>query len=205
MLLTYTIYGQIEFPVDAVQNRHPLLRYGWLGFAGAAGAFFSTLEVPDRKPTVIVFIGYVLLNLMTAVCEEEMFRRIFFGVLTHAGNQFQKEKVKSAAVIVCVLFGLRHFFNLILNPGQIVTCSFQAVSTAFAGVYLLGLYLMCHSLIPVIVIHFLEDFSVTAIEMFSVRAAVDAAADISALQGVMMVAMQIPYLICGIIMIRKYL
>ena len=83
MLLTYTIYGQIEFPVDAVQNRHPLLRYGWLGFAGAAGAFFSTLEVPDRKPTVIVFIGYVLLNLMTAVCEEEMFRRIFFGVLTH--------------------------------------------------------------------------------------------------------------------------
>ena len=64
---------------------------------------------------------------------------------------------------------------------------------------------MCHSLIPVIVIHFLEDFSVTAIEMFSVRAAADAAADISALQGVMMVAMQIPYLICGIIMIRKYL
>jgi membrane protease YdiL (CAAX protease family) len=205
MLLTYAVFGQIKFPADAVSNRHPLLRYGWLGLAGAAGAFFTSMEVPDRKPTAIIFLGYILLNLMTAVCEEEMFRRMFFGVLTYDGNQFRKERVKRAAIIVCVLFGLRHFFNLILNPNQVVTCSFQAAATAFAGVYLLGLYLMCHSIIPVIVIHFMEDFSVTAIEIFSVKAVADAAADISAFQGLMMVAVQIPYLICGVIMMRKYL
>lgn len=204
LLLTYLVFGELSFPADAVSIPHPLRTYGWLGFVGAAGAFVSSFQTPDQTPTAGVVIGYVLFSLTVAVCEEEMFRRIFFGILTHEGDRFRKDRVVYAAVIVCVLFGLRHLANLLFHSGQVVTCSFQVLSTAMAGVYLLGLYLVCHSLIPVIVIHFLEDFAVTAIEMFSTSAAADASEDLTPLQGFLMAAIQIPYLICGVIMIRRY-
>ncbi|MDO4198967.1 MAG: CPBP family intramembrane metalloprotease [Erysipelotrichaceae bacterium] len=205
LLLTKIFYGTSFFDFPKVYFDKPILVYGWLGFVGAIGAFVSTLGEVDLQPTLTIFIGYVLMNLMIAISEEVVFRRLYIGLLIEDKININKKNLWFAVIVAAVIFGLRHLINLMLYPNQIVTCSFQVLSTFCAAFYLTGMYLVCGSLVPGIVIHFLEDFAVSAMEMYSSKTLLDSTLDASVFQGLGMVILQIPYVICGIVMINQYL
>ena len=204
LLFTKIVFENHSFILKKYDFKHPVIKYGWLGFVGAIGAFMSAGSAVDLHPTVTIFIGYILMNLMIAITEEVVFRKVFIGLFINKNN-LTKRRLWYAIFFSSVIFGLRHMFNLMSYSNQIVTCSFQVLSTACAAIYLTGIYLVTGSLIPGIIIHFLEDMGVTSMEMFSSKALENSMQDIKVLEGAGMVLIQIPYVICGIIMIRKYI
>lgn len=202
LVLKRAIWGKSSLKLEKADYKHTMLKFGWFGVLGAVGAFFSTMSEIDLSPKVKIFIGYILMNIMIAISEEYIFRKLILGLLLN--DSYKQRKFINIILIASVLFGLRHLFNLMFYSNQIVTCSFQAVATALSATYLIGIYFLTGNIWYGVIIHFIEDMGVTALEMFSSKAAMDSTIDIPVIQGFGIVAFQIPYLILGIIMIKKY-
>jgi membrane protease YdiL (CAAX protease family) len=146
-------------------------------------------------------IGCILMNLAVAVSEEFLFRGVILNAFLNSWKT--KRNFISAAVIAsCIIFGLRHLINLYTTPASIFATCAQVFFTFMAGTYLCAVYLRSQNIWVCILIHFLEDFSTSIWTLFSSHAAASAAADISPMAALGMIAMQIPYLIFAVLMLR---
>jgi len=96
----------------------------------------------------------VLVNtLLVGISEELMFR----GILLHGARS--RYRFWTAILIVTVLFGLIHALNGFIT-GDFGAALFQSVTAFSSGLMYMGLRLRQNSLLPVMLIHGLWDFSV---------------------------------------------
>jgi len=178
-----------------------LFTFGLLGVIGAIGAFVFSSDKVDMTPSFITMLGCILMNLAIAVSEEVIFR----GLILHSMLQAWREKknVVARSIIACsIIFGLRHLLNLITMPDTLFLTLAQVVFTFMAGTYLCAVYIRTGNIWVCIVIHFLEDFGTSVWEIFSSNAAVSAASDGTIGVAIGMIALQIPYVIFTVLMLR---
>ena len=96
----------------------------------------------------------VLVNtLLVGISEELMFR----GILLHGARS--RYRFWAAILIVSILFGLIHTLNGFIT-GEFGVALFQSVTAFSSGLMYMGLRLRQNSLLPVMLIHGLWDFSV---------------------------------------------
>ena len=96
----------------------------------------------------------VLVNtLLVGISEELMFR----GILLHGARA--RYRFWAAILIVTILFGLIHALNGFIT-GEFGPALFQSVTAFASGFMFMGLRLRQNSLLPVMLIHALWDFSV---------------------------------------------
>lgn len=178
-----------------------LFTFGLLGLIGAVGAFFFSRDVIDLSPTFTIVLSCILLNLAIAVSEEFLFRGVILNAMIRVwGNS--KSCVYRAVFVCSAIFGIRHLLNLFFTPDAVFLTCAQVVFTFMAGLYLSAVYLRTQNIWICITIHFLEDISVSIWEIFSTSAAASASADGTFGAALGMVAMQIPYVVFAILMLR---
>jgi hypothetical protein len=96
----------------------------------------------------------VLVNtLLVGISEELMFR----GILLHGARS--RYRFWTAILIVSILFGLIHALNGFIT-GDFGAALFQSVTAFSSGLMYMGLRLRQNSLLPVMLVHGLWDFSV---------------------------------------------
>lgn len=201
IVFMYCIWRTPIFSFHCTRFWKGLFSFGFLGVIGAIGAFIFSRDTVDLTPTVLTFLGCVAVNLAIAVSEEVLFRGIILNAMLRAWND--KKHSISLAVLACsVIFGVRHLLNLITMPNTIILTLAQVVFTFMAGLYLCAVFLRTQNIWICIAIHFLEDFAVSIWEIFSSNAAASASMDGSVGAALGMIALQIPYVIFAILMLR---
>lgn len=99
-------------------------------------------------------IFWILLNtLFVGISEEMMFRGLLFSGL------YKRYSYWVACLGVAVLFGLVHVLNGFIT-GDFVSGLLQAGLVAFSGLLFMAMRLGMGSIIPVIIMHWLWDFSI---------------------------------------------
>lgn len=178
-----------------------LFSFGLLGVIGAIGAFFFSRDTVDMMPSVMTLLGCILMNLAIAVSEEFIFRIVILNYMLKAWQD--KKQVLLYALIICnMIFGLRHLLNLITMPQAVYLTLAQVVFTFMAGLYLCAVYLRTRNIWICILIHFMEDFGTSVWEIFSSSTSLSASADGNIFAALGMIALQIPYVIFAILMMR---
>jgi membrane protease YdiL (CAAX protease family) len=133
-----------------VDNNRSLLLL-WLPALGIVFLLAVGLPTFSKGGQVLLF---VLVNtLLVGISEELMFR----GILLHSART--RYSLWAAIWIVSILFGLIHSLNGFLT-GEFGPALIQAVMAFFSGVMFMGLRLRQGSILPVMVVHGLWDFSV---------------------------------------------
>lgn len=201
MALMYGIWKAPIFPLGCRHFWKGLFTFGLLGVLGAAGAFVFSREPIDLAPSVSTILGCVTLNLAIAVSEEFLFRGVILHAMLQAWNQ-KKNRVMLAVIASSAIFGIRHLLNLIATPSAILLTLAQVVFTFMAGIYLCAVFLRTRNIWVCVAIHFLEDIAVSIWEILSSGAAASASADGSIGAALGMIALQIPYVVFGILMLR---
>jgi len=201
IVFMYCIWRTSIFSFRSKRFWKGLFSFGLLGVLGAIGAFIFSRDVIDLTPTILTFLSCVAMNLAIAVSEEFLFRGVILTAMLRAWND--KEHSIALATLVCsAIFGIRHLLNLITMPDTIILTLAQVVFTFMAGLYLCAVFLRTQNIWICIAIHFLEDFSVSIWEIFSSNAAASASMDGSVGTAMGMIALQIPYVIFAILMLR---
>lgn len=201
IVFMYCIWGKCIFSLKNRKFFKSLFTYGLVGVIGSIGAFMFNISEINLKPTAVIIIGYLAMNLAIAVSEEFLFRGIMMNTMLKVWKG-QKNVVINTVLVSSMLFGIRHFTNLITYPNQIVTTFAQVVFTIMAGIYLAAVYYRSKNIWLVILVHFLEDTAVTIMEAFSTQVAESSVSDISAFQAILMVIIQIPYVWVGLLMLK---
>ncbi|WP_167957730.1 CPBP family intramembrane glutamic endopeptidase [Anaerosporobacter faecicola] len=178
-----------------------LISFGLLGVLGAIGAFFFSGGEVDLSPSIPTFLSYITMNFAIAISEELIFRGIILNHMLHALKN-RKGLVWQAVIACSVVFGLRHLLNLITKPDAVIMTMTQVIFTFMAGCYLCAVYLRTKNLWVCIMIHFLEDFSTSIWEIYSSEVANAVGKDINMVSALGMVAIQIPYVIFAILMLK---
>jgi len=114
---------------------------------------FLSFAFVSGLPAIQV-VTYVLINaLLVGISEELMFRGIIFkGAL----SQFT---VWKAIWITSIIFGAIHAFNAFVT-GDMSAALAQAIIATMSGIWFLAIRIQTRSLVPVMIIHGLWDFSI---------------------------------------------
>lgn len=197
-LICFAIYRSIPFPYRCERFFKGLFSFGTLGIICAVMAFVFSYERPDRIPSISTVVGFVLYNLAIAVSEEWLFR----GLILHTLSKARKDHLWWAVTVSSVIFGLRHFLNLIVKPDTIVSTTGQVCFTFMAGFYLCAVYLRTGNLWICVFIHFLEDFFTGFWAVVSTSGAAAQTIDGDIMSTVLLVAVHSVYVIFGIFMLK---
>lgn len=176
-----------------------LFSFGLLGVIGAVCAFVFSRGTVDLKPTICQIIGCVMMTLAIAVSEEVIFRGVILHSMLRAWRG-REQVIIMAVVGSTTIFGLRHLLNLWMSPGTVILTMAQVCFTFMAGLYLCGVYLRTENIWVCICIHFLEDFGTSIWGIFSSQSILVGDVNIGGAIG--MIALQIPYVIFAILMLR---
>ncbi|MFX0012201.1 MAG: CPBP family intramembrane glutamic endopeptidase, partial [Candidatus Hermodarchaeota archaeon] len=117
------------------------------------GDFIFDLDVIFGNPgTSISFYGWFLfiIMLIPGIWEEISFR----GVISTMN--LQKYSRRTVVIVISIIFGLFHFFNLLAGNDLILT-GIQVIYTALLGFLFCYLFVKTKSLIPSIILHYLID------------------------------------------------
>lgn len=101
-----------------------------------------------------------------------------------------------------VIFGLRHFLNLVTTPNVIISTVGQVLFTFMAGFYLCAVYLRTRNIWVCVIIHFMEDFFTGLWAIVSTSAAAAQAIDRTVANMFMLVGVHLVYILFGILMLR---
>lgn len=198
----FIVYHKIPFTLQYKGLFKGLFTVGLVGLICAVMAFIFSYDKPDITPTVSTVIGFIFYNLAIAVSEEFLFRGVMFTQMLDSWKN-KKNFIWVAIVISSIIFGLRHFLNLITTPNTLVTTIGQVFFTFMAGFYLCAVYLRTHNIWICIIIHFLEDLFTGFWAIVSSSAAIAQTVDGTIGNMVMLVAVHSIYVIFGIIMLKS--
>lgn len=201
LIIMYAVWSKSIFTLRCPGFFKGLISFGLLGLIGALGALVFSYDTVDTTPTVAAVIACVLCNLAIAVSEEFLFR----GLILHSALKVftgKSNRILLAILLSCGIFGVRHLINLVTMPDAVFGTLAQVVFTFMAGTYLCAVYLRTNNIWICVLIHFFEDFSTSVWTLFSTSAAASVSQDTSVGAAFGMIAMQIPYVIFAILMIR---
>lgn len=195
------VEGEISFWNHRSGFWKGLFSFGLLGMICAVMAFVFSYEKPDMIPSGSMMVGFVLYNLAIAVSEECLFRGLILNVLLDS-RKGRKGAVWFAVIVSSVMFGLRHFLNLITTPHTVVSTTGQVLFTFMAGFYLCAVYLRTDNIGICVFIHFWEDFFTGFWAVVSTSAAAAQTTDGDIMSIVLLVAVHSVYVIFGIFMLK---
>jgi membrane protease YdiL (CAAX protease family) len=202
IVFMHIVWGKDLYNLKGNHFFKSLFTFGLVGVIGSLGAFIFSFGEIDLKPTAFVIIGYILMNLSIAFCEEVLFRGIMLNLMKKVWAG-QEKVILKAVIVSSMMFGLKHISNLLTYPNQIVITCAQILFAGMAGMYLAAVYVRSLNIWVCICIHFLEDTAVTIMELFSSQTLNNSVADIGIKQAFMMILLQIPYIIVSILMLRN--
>lgn len=130
----------------------------WVLFGVAAALVFTLWDViQNRGSSRIGFPGIVniLAGLMAGICEETIYRGVGTSYLMRQWRE--EKKILPAMIITSTVFGLIHLVNLTGGSPLLIVIP-QVINAAVIGMLLCAVYLRSGNLIPVMVLHTLNDF-----------------------------------------------
>ncbi|MDE6660268.1 MAG: CPBP family intramembrane metalloprotease [Anaeroplasmataceae bacterium] len=198
----FIVYHKIPFTLQYKGLFKGLFTFGLVGLICAVMAFIFSYDKPDIKPTISTLIGFILYNLAIAISEEFLFRGVMLTQMLDSWKN-RKNFIWVAIVISSIIFGLRHFLNLVTTPNTLVATIGQVLFTFMAGFYLCVVYLRTHNIWICIIIHFLEDLFTGFWAIVSSSAAIAQNVDGAIVSIVMLVAVHSIYVISGVIMLKS--
>jgi len=200
-LLIFLIYKDMPFEIKKGFTIKALFTFGLLGIIGAIMPLLFSYEEVDITPTALTIVEFIFYVLMIAVSEEFIFRVVILNLMLKKFSLSKKDILK-AKILASIIFGIRHFLNLITMPATPISTTAQVVFTFMAGVYLCALYLRTRSIWICVLIHFLEDFSSLFWGVLSTGALTSSNEDGEPLMMLGMVVIQSVYVLFGVLMIR---
>ncbi|MDX2211295.1 MAG: CPBP family intramembrane glutamic endopeptidase [Sphingopyxis sp.] len=127
----------------------------WLPMLLVLG-FASTLVLLGRPVPGSILLIVAINTFIVGFSEELAFRGVMWGAARKAMPFW------GAFILVTFLFGIVHVLNGLMT-GQFVEAGVQALNAMMSGAAFLALRIRTHSLIPVIILHWLWDLSVFAV------------------------------------------
>ncbi|MBQ6365900.1 MAG: CPBP family intramembrane metalloprotease [Oscillospiraceae bacterium] len=130
----------------------------WTLFGVAAALVFTLWDViQNHGSSRIGFPGSVniLAGLMAGVCEETIYRGVGTSYLMRQWRE--EKKILPAMIITSTVFGLIHLVNLSGGSPLVIVIP-QVINAGVIGMLLCAVYLRSGNLIPVMVLHTLNDF-----------------------------------------------
>ncbi len=200
--ICFIFYRKIPFTLQFGGLFKGLFTFGLVGLICAVMAFIFSYNTPDITPSVSTVFGFIFYNLAIAVSEEFLFRGVIFTQMLNSRKN-QKGFIRTAIIVSSVIFGLRHFLNLVTTPNVIITTVGQALFTFMAGFYLCAVYLRTRNIWVCIAIHFLEDFFTGFWAIVSTSAAVAQTVDGTITNMLLLVAVHSVYVVFGVIMLKS--
>ena len=195
------IYKHIPFTLQCEGVFRDLFTFGLVGLICAVMAFVFSYNTPDAAPSASTVLGFVLYNLAIAISEEFLFRGAIFTQML-ASWKDRKRFIWAATIASSVIFGLRHFLNLVTTPNVIISTVGQVLFTFMAGFYLCAVYLRTRNIWVCVIIHFLEDLFTGFWAVVSTSAAAAQAIDGTVANMLMLVGVHVVYIIFGVLMLR---
>ena len=196
--LCFALDKGIKFSLKNKNFLEGLFSYGLLGIICAVAAMVFSYSPIDHSTTPIKVIGYILYCLMIAMSEEFIFR----GMILHRFIQ-SKNGIFTAVIFSSLIFGIRHFLNLITMPNTVISTIGQVLFTFMAGFYLCAVYIKTDNIWICVLIHFMEDFSTGFWALVSSEAYASQNVDGEILQVVLLVVVHSIYIIFGVLMLKK--
>ena len=143
------------------------LTYRREGFKGCLGGNIPLglkLELPEFIYIALstIYIGMAptlvttAISLQAGITEEIWFRAIPIAYLIRAWR-FDEKKIPVIAVITAALFALTHAGN-VLAGAPVKSTVFQVACCFCSGIVAAAVYIRCGSILPCMVLHFLQDF-----------------------------------------------
>ena len=195
------IYKHIPFTVRCKSVFKGLFTFGLVGLICAVMAFVFSYNTPDTTPSVSTVLGFIFYNLAIAISEEFLFRGAIFTQMLDSWKD-RKGFIWMAIITSSVLFGLRHFLNLVTAPNVILSTIGQVLFTFMAGFYLCAVYLRTRNIWVCVIIHFFEDFFTGFWTIVSTTAAAAQAVDGTAANMLLLVGVHLVYIIFGVLMLK---
>lgn len=202
VVICFCVYRKIPFTLQGKGLFKGLFIFGLVGLICAVMAFVFSYNTPDMTPSVSTVIGFIFYNLVIAVSEEFLFRGVIFTQMLDSWKN-KKGFIWTAIIVSSVIFGLRHFLNLVITPYVIITTVGQVLFTFMAGFYLCAIYLRTRNIWVCIIIHFLEDFFTGFWAMVSTSAAVAQTVDGTIASMFLLVAVHLVYIVFGVLMLKS--
>lgn len=199
--VTLFLYKKIPFTLKNPLYFKGLLTFGLLGIICAIIAFFSSMQKIDRTTNFLEIFSFFLYIIAVVLSEEFLFRGLILGLLLDKYNK-NKNQVLFAVVISSVIFGLRHYINLITMPNTIISTTGQVLFTFMAGFYLSCVYIRTKNIYIGCTIHFLEDLFTMVWLLVNVSYFENQNVDGEILNTLGLVAVHSIYVIFGILMIK---
>jgi uncharacterized protein len=154
MLLVAWMMGWRDLGFNSVRPASSW-RLLWLPMLLICG-FASTLILLDRAVPTSVLLIVAINTLVVGFSEELAFRGVLWGAARKAMSFW------GAFFFVTFLFGIVHVLNALLT-GQFASAGVQAFNAMLSGAAFLALRIRTHSLIPVMIVHWLWDLAVFAV------------------------------------------
>ena len=126
-------------------------------FAVLTKVYAFTGDFSIRLPNSQLGFVHFLLNLHTSHVEETIFRGLVLVAMLIAWGNTRRGQIK-AIILSSLIFGLIHFFNILVRPFEIVL--FQSIVVTLQGMVFATLVVSYRSLWPVIIIHWLANAAV---------------------------------------------
>lgn len=202
VVICFCVYRKIPFTLQGRGFFKGLFTFGLVGLICAAMAFIFSYDTPDTVPPVSTVIGFIFYNLAIAVSEEFLFRGVIFTQMLDSLKN-KKGFIWTAIIVSSVIFGLRHFLNLIAAPNVVITTVGQVLFTFMAGFYLCAVYLRTRNLWICIIIHFLEDFFTGFWAIVSTSAFSAQTVDGTVGNMFLLVAVHAVYIIFGVFILKS--
>ncbi len=200
--ICFVVYRKIPFTLMCKNFFNVLFTFGLVGLICAVMAFIFGYSTPDTTPSVSTVFGFIFYNFAIAVGEEFLFRGVIFTQMLDSRKN-KKGFIWAAITVSSVIFGIRHFLNLVTAPNVIISTVGQVLFTFMAGFYLCAVYLRTRNIWVCIVIHFLEDFFTGFWALISTSAAAAQTVDGTIANMFLLVAVHLIYIVFGVIMLKS--
>ncbi len=203
ILLIISIYKGYRYKIDNTTFFKRFFSYGGFGLIYALMAFIFSYSNIYRVPDTLEVISYILYVLMIAISEEALFRVLILNAILNI-YKTRKKGVLFSVTIASVIFGIRHFLNLVLYPNTPISTIGQVIFTFMAGFYLSCLYIRTMNPFFGIIIHFVENFSTMFWGLLSLEALNNQNIDAGVFNVVLLVSVHSFYIVVGFQLLKKY-
>jgi len=151
LLLVMWFMGWKDLGFNAVRPENSW-RLIWLPMVFVIG-FIAVTILLDRPIPLMVILTVTFNTMLVGFSEELAFRGVLWGAARKAMSFW------AAFFLVTFMFGIVHVLNALMT-GQFAAAGVQAFNAMLSGSAFLALRIRTHSLIPVMIVHWLWDLSV---------------------------------------------
>jgi membrane protease YdiL (CAAX protease family) len=180
----------------------PFILAALLAFSSTFFASFSASGKSMVIPSPMRIIFFAIVIFLVGLQEETLFRGVILNIMLAKWKDAPKG-IMLAVVLSSAVFGLSHLITLVMEPEMVVSTIAQVIASSMAGFLFCCVYLRTGNIWSNVFLHMLVDFSAMIFTLFFPQPASAASADMSVPAALAFVAIQIPYVIVGLVLLKK--